>query len=430
MALTNPQETIDERPVCCTYASGRVFYGLKNNIYYSQIMEGESIDKLSRCYQQNDPTSERLSDLLDTDGGTLQVGGASSIIQLAKFRTGVLIYSTNGIWYLSGPDTGFTATNFFLNQVSTTGCVSPESVVAVEDVHYFWGQDGIFVVSENDFGRPQVSSVVENTLQSFYNDIPLAAKKKSYGCYNSVKKQVEWHYASTAQSSGTSYRDSADKSLVLDTRAGGLWPQEYNSVLEEASGNFIGASVNTTQSTEDLDEVKVIMTMGAPGASTQNYSITFANKSIQSENQFADFAVAYPAAYIETGYETLDKPSNKKSAPYIVTHFLQTEQNWVSDGAGGFEHDFQSGCTMRAKWDWNNSSANGRWSPPQQAYRFSRTFIAPDVAGVFDSGERVITTKSKMLGRGKALSIRFEQVEGKDMQVLGYTTLFSVKGKV
>ena len=130
-----------------------------------------------------------------------------------------------------------------------------------------------------------------------------------------------------------------------------------------------------------------------------------------------------------TGYEALDKPSNIKSAPYVSTHFNQTEENWVADGSGGLMLDLQSGCQMRAKWDWNNSTANGRWSPPQQAYRFRRTFI-PTIAEPFDSGESVITTKNKMLGRGKALSIRFEQEAQKDMQIMGYTIQWSVKGKM
>lgn len=108
---------------------------------------------------------------------------------------------------------------------------------------------------------------------------------------------------------------------------------------------------------------------------------------------------------------------------------LQTEQNWVDDGAGGLTLDNPSSCTMRSKWDWNNSSANGRWSPEQQAYRFRRINI-PDAAGAFDSGEQVITTRNKILGRGNALQLRFEQSSQKDMKILGYTTTYSVKGKM
>jgi len=425
MALTDPIETIDERPTCCTYSAGRVFYGMKNSLYFSQVMEGESIDFLNRCFQRNDPTAEQLSDLLATDGGVLQINEAVNIIQVEAFNNGVIVYAQNGIWYVSGPDTGFTATNHFREQISHSGLASPQSVVAVEDVHYFWSTEGIFSVATNQYGKPEVSNIIEGTLQTFYNSITLISKQKSSGVHDKIKKQVEWFYASGDQTSATSYKFAHDKSLVLDLRTGGMWPQEYNSILTEAAGDFIVDGVSTNKATES-DEVTYLTIVAGSPSSTQNYSVDF---SFKTSTAFQDFSADYPTAYIETGYEALDKPSNVKTAPYISVHFNQTEENWVADGSGSFELDLQSGCQLRAKWDWNNSSANGRWSPAQQAYRFRRAFI-PAGAGVFDSGESVITTKNKVLGRGKALSLRFEQESGKDMQLTGYTVQWSIKGKM
>ena len=165
--------------------------------------------------------------------------------------------------------------------------------------------------------------------------------------------------------------------------------------------------------------------MGTPSA-TQTYSVDFAYKT---DISFQDFSVNYTTAYIETGYETLDKPANSKTSPSMYLHFKQTEENYVADGSGGLTLDLQSGCQLRSKWDWNDSTANGRWGPNQQAYKFRRMYI-PDVAGPFLSGETVISTRLKVLGRGKALSLRFEQEANKDMQLLGYTTLYSVKGRM
>ena len=425
MALTDPIETTDERPTCCTYSAGRVFYGMKNSLYFSQVMEGESIDFLNRCYQRNDPTSEQISDLLATDGGVLQINEAVNIIQVEAFNNGVIVYAQNGVWYVSGPDTGFTATNHFREQISHAGIASPHSVVAVESVHYYWSPEGIFTIATNQYGKPEVSNIIEGTLQSFYNAINTTAKENSSGHYNRLKKQVEWFYSSTAQSGATDYKYAHDLSLILDLRTGGIWPQQYNSTLTEASGSFIVGGVSTNKSTEAEEIALLTITTNAP-TSTQTYSIDF---SFKSATTFQDFSTDYTTAYIETGYEALNKPSNVKSAPYITTHFNQTEENFVADGSGGFKLDLQSGCQLKAKWDWNNSSANGRWSPAQQAYRFRRAYI-PTGAGVFDSGESVITTKNKVLGRGKALSLRFEQESGKDMQLTGYTVQWSIKGRM
>ena len=94
MALTEEIEVVPERPTCCTYAAGRVFYGMNNTVYYGQVIEGESIDGLNKCFQRSDPTAEQLSDLLDTDGGTIPVNGAINIKQIEAFGNGCLLYTS------------------------------------------------------------------------------------------------------------------------------------------------------------------------------------------------------------------------------------------------------------------------------------------------------------------------------------------------
>jgi len=425
MALTTDIETIDERPVCCTYAAGRVFFGMNNSLYFSQVMEGEAIDFLNRCFQKNDPTAEQLSDLLATDGGVIPINNAVNIKQVMNFQGGAVVYAQNGVWFVSGPDTGFSATNHFVERISNSGIASPQSVVQVEDSHYYWSQEGIFTVRTNQFGKAEATSIIEGTMQTFYNAIGELPKENSNGTYDRIKKQIEWFYSSSDQTSATSYKHAKDKSLLFDLRSGGIWPQEYNATSTEGAGNFLVDSVSTRSHAEETEITYLTITGGAV-TSTQDYSVDFGFKT---DATFQDFSSNFPTAYIETGYESLDKPSNVKTAPFVSTHFNQTEENFVADGSGGFKLDLQSGCQMRAKWDWNNSSANGRWSPSQQAYRFRRLFV-PTGAGVFDSGESVITTKSKILGRGKALSLRFEQEANKDMQLMGYTVQWSIKGRM
>ncbi len=425
MALTTGIETLNFRPSCCEYSSGRVFYGGRNNVYYSQVLEGKSISSLDKCYQQNDPTSEHISDILDTDGGVVQIDNATDIVQLKKFGSGIMVYASNGVWYLAGPEGGFTATNFTLSLVSNAGCVSPQGVVVGEASQAYWSKEGIYSISMNQFGSPEAKNIIEQSIQSFYNLIPAISKTKVTGSYNRINKQIEWFYPSAAQDGVTNYREAKDSSLILDTRTGGVWPQSYNATKSELVGDFIAGTVNTNVGSEDNDVVVVTIKTGAVSA-TQTYSVDFGTKT---DTIYQDFGYDYPTAFIETGYETLNKPSNKKVVPYINTHFVQTEANFIDDGSGGLILDNQSGCQMRAKWDWNSSDDNGRWSPAQQAYRFRRVYI-PDVAGPFLSGETVTTTKNKMLGRGEALSIRFEQEAQKDMRLLGYTCTYSVKGRM
>lgn len=436
MALTTPQETIDERPSCCTYSSGRVFYGVKNTVYFSQIMEGDNISLMGRCYQKNDPTAEQLSDILETDGGTVQINGAIDIVQLEDFNNGILIYCTNGVWFLSGPESGFSATNFFVRQISRSGCISAHSVVKVEDIQYYWSSEGIYRIAYNEQGIIQVSNITELKIQTLYNAIPKKSKKYVNGSYNRIKKQVEWFYTSISQDDTEDYLFSHDRALLMDVRNESFWPQSFNVAYNQTDWDTdkkttIVGGVSTNLGTEDQEVLYYALHLQAPTVN-QSYSAVLLEKT---KTDFEDYGVdvdstnPYPTAYLETGYESLGKPSNVKEAPYTVVHFKRTEQNWVSDGGSGFVLDNQSACQFRSKWDWNTTSDNGRWGPAQQAYRFRRLYI-PSGAGTFDSGEDVVTTKNKVLGRGKALSFRFEQEANKDMQLLGYTTQWSISARI
>ncbi len=247
MALTTDIEITEERPTCCAYTAGRVFYGMKNSVYYSQVMEGESINDLHKCYSKNDPTAEQLSDILDTDGGVIQIDEALNIKQLKPYSNGVLVYAENGLWYIGGPETGFTSTNFSRQLVSTAGIASPQSVVTVENDQFYWSDEGVFRVTVNQFGQVGTESLIEGTLQTFYNQIPISSKNSASGVYNKITKQIEWFYASAV----ADYTYAHDVSLILDLRTGGFWPQSYNSIIAQGQGNFIVGGIPTKRATEE-----------------------------------------------------------------------------------------------------------------------------------------------------------------------------------
>ena len=68
MAVDNPTTNI-KNPNCCASAFGRIFYAVDSTVSYSQVLV--SSQQAGNCYQNNDPTSETIPDLLDTDGGVI-----------------------------------------------------------------------------------------------------------------------------------------------------------------------------------------------------------------------------------------------------------------------------------------------------------------------------------------------------------------------
>src|SRR5690606_9564666 len=74
------------RPSSIVWYAGRVWYAgidhpdYASTVYYSQIIEGN--DQFGECYQRNDPTSEHIFALLDTDGGTLDLPLVGKVLSM------------------------------------------------------------------------------------------------------------------------------------------------------------------------------------------------------------------------------------------------------------------------------------------------------------------------------------------------------------
>jgi hypothetical protein len=88
----------------------------------------------------------------------------------------------------------------------------------------------------------------------------------------------------------------------------------------------------------------------------------------------------------------------------------------------------ESGCQVSTSWGWARNTNSLRWSRKQQAYR-------PNRKGLYSTGDfidehKVVTSKLKMRGTGKALSIQLETEPDKDCIILGWSTVVSGNSSV
>lgn len=89
-----------------------------------------------------------------------------------------------------------------------------------------------------------------------------------------------------------------------------------------------------------------------------------------------------------------------------------------------------SGCLMTAKFAWHITAVSGKWAGPYQVYKFNRPYIPVDANDLYDTGESVVITKTKVRGKGEALMLRFESEPDKDFQLLGYSIPYEVPMKI
>lgn len=219
------------RPTAVATLNGRIVYaGRDYNDAYCLFFSQLAVSKLvyGKCYQEADPTAEEVNDLVATDGGVIRAPGMGTVLKMVEMNSQLIIFSTTGVWALDGGGAGdaFSATAFRISRISAEGCLSTSSVVELGDAIMFFGKTGIHAVAIDSTGITSVQNVSLNTIQTFYDSIPLSAKVIAAGAADATLGRVEWTM--------TLHDDAEYYTLILvfDARLGG-WRKHRVSYTQE-----------------------------------------------------------------------------------------------------------------------------------------------------------------------------------------------------
>lgn len=428
--------------------AGRIFYAgfsgevvggdirsprLSSYVLFSQLVNNPN--DLGKCYQEGDPTSREASEIVDTDGGFIRVSGASDILELTSLKSSLIVVASNGTWAITGgSDYGFSATNYKVTHLSDAGCIAPLSVLKANDAVFYWSANGIRSISISQTGDIVDSSVSDSTIHTFYSDISLEEKTNCSGVYDDASKTVHWMYFSQT----TLNEQSHIKELILDTTI----PAYYSYKITNPPGCSIRSifptstvqfgSLNSNVVLEDgsrvlsgIDTVVVEYKQRLPSKSSikylmvnSTYDYTFGHYWNGSfKDWYSEDGVGIDAeAYLLTGAITAGDSSVDKQVPYITVHMYRTE-NGVDSELNPLN---TSSCLLHARWDWSNSPNSNKWGSPQQVYRYKRGYLASSVSDTYDTGFELITTKNKLRGQGKSVSLYFKTEPGKDCRIVGW----------
>lgn len=444
--------------------AGRVWYGG----FSSQIIGGDSesprmtsyvlfsrlVKKptdIFKCYQEGDPTSSETPDLVDTDGGFLRLDGAYNIQQIINVGEALMVIAENGVWKITGGSGyGFKATDYLTTKITEHGCVSPGSVVVVDNTFMYWSDDGIYHVSQNQYGDWTATNLSSTTIQTLFDKIPYTSKQKCQGNYDSYQRQVRWLY--------NNYFDSADypKELILDINLSAFTQTVINPlsnsqfprplsivkvppfVISSSNVNIldsVGNSIITSASdfvvvTESALQASTseLFYVVADGMSGGILQLTFAYyKNLSFKDWYSKDNNGIDAkGYLLTGWSGGGDYQRQKQIPYITVYSLKTETGFNSE----FEPTNPSSIILQGQWSWTNSSVAGKWTNKIQAYRHNRLWFPSSSDEGFDDGEHVVTTRNKLRGRGRVISLLFETEPEKDFHLLGWSYLINVNGTV
>ena len=410
-------------------------------IFFSKVIRND--EDLGKCHQEADPTDPGINDLIDTDGGSIQIPDITKVVKIIASQASVLVFAENGVWEVYGDTGGFIATSFQASKISTNGITNGDSVVNVNGNFIYWSKAGIYLLKPDQAsGRFAAESISLTSIQTLYLEIPEVAKNFCKGLYDEKENRIRYLYNDSTDYSATNYPNSYNKELVYDLTLKAWYKNSISSLASDSPyiADYVpipGYSVTSREESVVAGTAPVIVTAGTsvvvdddiPVSRTEQFSFltivgTSFTLSKYNGSDFLDWKTKDSVgvdftSYLYTGYELFGDIMRQKQIPYVFFYFEKTEDGFTPSG-DDLVFKNQSSCKVQAQWGWSNSAANGKWGKEFQAYRILRNYTPSGASDAYDSGESMVVTKNKLRGSGKSISLYIKSEQGKDMKLLGW----------
>ena len=441
---TDPEST---RFSAVTSFGDRVFYaglssaGNAGTILFTRIIE--ELSDIGECLQQNDPTSEELSDLLSTDGGVIKITGCVGIHKLHNIGDSVYVFAENGVWVIKGVDGVFKATEYSIQKLTSVGIQTSNSFVSAAGAPFWWSQSGIHTLEfDKVTGQGSEINISLPTIQTFWDEIGTTAKDDVRAVYDAINKRIYWAWPDSDETVTAKLNNFlildiplqafipwtvSDQTSNTDAIVGLAFYSGYGSefsdltVLDAALDTVVNAGSDTviiTQPDNFATGDPAIVLLIRNGSDNKMTLGGF------TSDTYYDWGDANYTSFAETGYDFSGDVVLKKSLPYVVTYLRQTATGWTGSPTGGYTPVNDSSCNLSAFWDFKTTAS----STAQEVYRLKYNAVVSDVNS-FDYPHTVITSRMKLRGRGRSLRLRFESTTGKAFEILGFGMIWGRNGR-
>lgn len=431
------------RPEDINFYAGRLWYAYDDTVLYSQIL-AEDCTLADRCYQAADPTSEDISDPVDTDGGHMQIQECGNILRIVTLGSAVIFLGTKGVVTLQpGDNAGFTPTSYIKTVVSSVGVVGKWAVAEAGNAVVVWNHLGIFALGfvNNSLAMQPLS---EGTIQSLIKDIPDWAVENAVIEFNQIKNEVVFLYPSSeanvkrldrilfyniSQNTWTRASVSSEGRAVpyiLDAvKVKNPINTQPLSVVT-VGGDDVTAEEEFVTIEKDTDDWVGFDSVSYVVLDTYSGNLTFANMTDVEHRDWSSgdregngysyesYLISHPIvnAGQQVAARTLPSAEYNKAGVKVSSAFLQKQAPYVTNIFKSTEEDtvFASGCFMSARWDWALAENSFKWTQKQQVYRPSNLSLY----------EEFVITKTRLRGSGRALQLKYENEGDKDFRLCAF----------
>ena len=255
--------------------AGRIFYLSGDTLLYSQMIS-EDISKAGECYTEADPTSEEISDVIETDGGLISLPDIGDGVKLAQYGQYLFVFGTRGNAVITGTANNiFTATAYSAGTLGSVPTQAPDSFVNTEYGVFYWGTTGIYLlgVGENGLTAQDISS---DRILTWYGKLNNTQHKWCKGVYSSSKKKVYWFYPTDENKPRR-----LDGVLVFDIQKNAFTTHKIATGYTDDEGEYLEA---------DLPEIVSGLSLKVPFKSVKEYPIIASdNTYVEADGDYTKF---------------------------------------------------------------------------------------------------------------------------------------------
>jgi len=410
---------------------------------------GDSTDTSTAfsCYSVVDPTSE-FFEATSADGGFYSIPEVGKIMGMKAVGGALVLLADNGVWVLAGAGGVFDPLNSVIKRVGNVGCESEKSIVVARNMVFFKGLDGIYSIVGEE------GSVVTRKPSNKKIDVWLSQRRGQFqdAIYDPVNSEVRWLVHKGVEPGATNWavtgNELRQEELIYNVAKGTFTKNRFPNVTltvsaaptatAVTSGTYIAGYVaiptpvvvnlpdrnDGTTADEDVTRYTPVdlrrSTISFKYLIVDSLGYTFADYTADTYTDFTTTANEEMPGYLITYYDTDGSSGRRKQVGHITTMFYRTELG-VEDPGGGYVAANQGSCLIDYYWDGDQRTPNENSTRRQEAYRLNRDYTISGASDPFDYGQAIITTKTKLRGRGRTLQLEFRTSTDKDLQLIGYS---------
>jgi hypothetical protein len=477
----NKLETITTstpRPQTVEFFAGRVWLAGEitrpNMIYFSQVITKTA--DIEYYFQYADPNNTDDPDLVDDDGGTIELQGADIVYRLIALSSSICACAGVGIWQITGQNSIFKATSFSSFIALNDGIFGPECVTKVHQNIVIFGKTSIWFsnveksIAVNTTGQVTFKSLSEKRIQTMYNSIPDIAKQSGRVLFNPTDSRVYFFYNDEITDYDYSFNSDGQPGysknvLVFDTLfdeeelqqneikrrvAGAFFKWELEDSADEGDPYiacaFVSPSVTSPASQAVVVDGEQVQADGedvvAEGGTVLNNTILVLalnrNESGGTTTIKGAFGVlqgsrlrdwysdaTYRTAYtsrVVSGIQSGGDIMHKKFITYLYFVFKKVESGVLDADNVDLT---PGGCYLRTGYNFSTSETSAKYGSQVQIYKPYRYNYSLN-SGANDGHDHT-WYKHKARGRGNAMQVIIENDGNKDFHLIGWAQQFAGK---